>query len=118
MYTLVYNPKVFNVMYNPTVYTRFEAILEDEKVGFFAFKKFKPWQVRKLKDFNDCCYEQHLEMAEINDGFNNMCKLRVQIEINAAVVCTCSCDALYSTPPNGLHATGIFTCQGTFHTLK
>jgi hypothetical protein len=46
----------------------------------------KPWFVQRLKEFNTCCYQYHIELRELKDGFNNI-RLCGPDE-----VCICECN--------------------------
>jgi hypothetical protein len=37
-----------------------------------AFEKFKPYYVRKLKEGNTYACKYHVQMVELQDGFNNI----------------------------------------------
>lgn len=52
-----------------------------------TFESFKPWFVKKLREWNTCCYRYYTEIRELKEGFNGIriCGKRVQWQ------CTYSC---------------------------
>jgi hypothetical protein len=42
------------------------------KVGLRAFKKLKPYYAKRLKERNTCACKYHMEMMELQHGFNDM----------------------------------------------
>lgn len=44
------------------------------QVMLIVFKKLKLWFLRRLKDWNTCCCQYHMELKELLNGFNDMKK--------------------------------------------
>ena len=42
------------------------------EIGVRSFEALKPWFVRRMKEFNTCCYRDHIQITEYKDGFNAM----------------------------------------------
>ncbi len=45
---------------------------EDVQIRLQAFKKLKPWSIKRLKEFNSCCCNYDVQMAELKNGYNSM----------------------------------------------
>ncbi len=77
-------------------------------VGLRAFQKLKPYYVYKLKEKNTCTCKYHVEMVELQDGFNNMwgeskwihgkhCTYKCDVCCNSTLgVCKATCTTVQS----------------------
>ncbi len=66
------------------------------KVGFRAFEKLKPCYVKRLKECNTCACKYHIEMVELQHGFNNMWATSREVH---GIICNCNYDiCCFETP--------------------
>lgn len=74
-------------------YTWFVKENPSAEIGYIAFHKLKPWSVKQLKDFDNCCCGYNTKIRELKDGLN---ALRVSFVHSN---CTCVCSQI-CRPPN------------------
>jgi hypothetical protein len=98
-------------------YTRFRTLNVGVVVSFVAFRRLKPYFVKRLRDFNSCCCRYHQEMVEITLGWNNMRAVNVHIS-NGDLACSCGCATMCGMPTSGDGASGPVQCQSLAHTYK
>ena len=97
-------------------YTRFKAANQDP-VSFVAFKRLKPFFIKRLTDFNSCCCKYHQEMQEITLGFNNMRSTKVHVQAGESS-CGCFCASVCTNLGSSDAAEGRVTCQVARHKFK
>ncbi len=73
--------------------------IEESKVNLMLtrFHNMKLWFVKRLKEWNTCCYKYHREVNELRLGANNM----KTIGNNVHNHCACLCETVYKPKVNG-----------------
>jgi hypothetical protein len=61
------------------------------------FHKMKLWFVKRLKEWNTCCYKYHREVNELRLGANNMKTIGNNVQNH----CACLCETVYKPKVNG-----------------
>jgi hypothetical protein len=98
-------------------YTRFKIEHPKVYVGFIAFKKLKPYFVRKSWDFNSCCCKYHEEMLEIKVGFNNMWVMQVHVG-SSNQPCSCGFYNVCLNPSKGCVLGTKVICWAHHHVYR
>ncbi len=52
---------------------RFMEQTKNVQIRLRAFERLKPWFIKRLKEFNSCCWNYDVQMAKIKNEFNVMC---------------------------------------------
>lgn len=85
------------------------------QIQFTSFHILKPYFMKKLQDFNNCC-KYHQEMVEMKVWFNNM---RVFSTYWLAWLCLhVGCLSLHANLISGPFWQGIVNCQTMFHVFE
>ncbi len=84
--------------------------------GLNSFYKLKPYFVKKVHDFNNCC-KYHQEMVEIETRFNNMHATTIHHGLQNST-CKCKCFFLCANSIDGTFQHGTFSCQATTHAFE
>ena len=95
-------------------YTRFRAANRDITVSYVAWRRLKPFFVKRLTDFNSCCCRYHQEMQEITTGFMNMRSQKVHVEASESSY-GCWCAGLCTNFGPSTTGEGVVSCQVARH---
>jgi len=74
-----------------SLYTRFRSKHLALEIGVHSFEALKLWFVKRLKQFNTCCYPDHMQTLEHKDGLNSMRHSNVHRNCECLVRCVNWC---------------------------
>jgi hypothetical protein len=66
--------KYFNLCVHTKFFLKFHVMHPAITIGQRMFERLKPFFVRRMKDWNTCCYIYHVKIDELWTTFNNMRK--------------------------------------------
>ena len=84
------------------------------KCSLTSFNKLKPWWVRRLKNWNTCCYKYQQELSDLKVGINELRADPQGVHLN----CSCACGMVCNSGPQLLRScSGNVVVYGSLSSL-